>query len=270
MYKSVLLAVLLLTLGACSADLSQPTSGGVVSLQGSASGLVVNGEPVPQALLEALARKRGWNLTDPGQLAQVKEKVAELVAMAQQAQTEGLFTDPEIEAGLAFERLNYVAGKLLERQQQASAPSDEDLRAEFDRETALVGDSEYRIGHILFDQKAQAEQALAESGSEDFDALMARYQDQSGVRDARELGWVKRNQLPEVLREPLAQMEVGAVAEQVFQSEFGWHLIKLYETRPFEGPSFAQLKDAIRQSLERKVAAEYARKIREAASVEGL
>ena len=42
MYKSVLLAVLLLTLGACSADLSQPTSGGVVSLQGSASGLVVN------------------------------------------------------------------------------------------------------------------------------------------------------------------------------------------------------------------------------------
>jgi len=259
-----------LALAGCGGSSDDAAQQSLIGLKGSASGLVVNGEPVPQNLLDAYARKRGWNLTDPGQLSQVKEKTAELLSMAQAAQAEGLFNDPQIRADLALERLNLVAGKLLERQQQANVPTEEELRAEYARETALVGDSEYRVAHILFDQKALAEQVLAEAATQNFDALMARFQDQDGVRDARELGWVKRNQLPEVLRDPLQALSAGSATEQVYQSEFGWHLLKLYETRPFAGPSFEQLKDGIRTSLQRKQSAEFAREIREKAQVEGL
>lgn len=269
MFKPLMIAVAASLLVACSGSGESPQDG-VVQLDGSSSGVVVNGESVPQPLLEAYARKRGWNLTDPGQMAQVKEKTAELVAMAQAARAAGLYDDAQIGADMALEQLNFIAGRLLEREQQAKAPSEEELRAEYDREKAKIGEHEYRIGHILFDQKAQAERALAESAADDFDAMMARYQDQSGVREAREVGWVKRNQLPEVLREPLQSMAPGAVAAEVHQSEFGWHLLKLYEIRDFEGPSFGQLKDAIRQSLQRKVAADYASQVREAATIEGL
>lgn len=266
----IVLCAAVLAVTGCNGGSEQPSSSGVVNLRGSASGLSVNGESVPQSLLEAYARKRGWNITDPGQLAQVKEKTAELVAMAQRAQAEGLYADPQIQADMALEQLNLVAGKLLEQHTRASAPSEADLMAEFEREKALAGDSEYRVAHNLFDQKAMAEQALAESASADFDAMMARYQDQAGVRDARELGWVKRNQLPEVLREPLQALNPGEVAPAVLQSEFGWHLVKLYERRPFAGPGYAQLKDAIRQSLERKIASEYAQSVHEQAQIEGL
>ncbi len=272
MIRSITAALVLsLALTGCGgADQQGAEQTSLIVLAGRSSGLVVNGESVPQPLLDAYARKRGWNLTDPGQLAQVKEKIAELLAMAHQARAEGLFDDPLIEADLALERLNLVAGKLLERQQQASLPAEADLQAEYDRESALVGDSEYRVAHILFDQKAMADSALAEAATQDFDAMMARYQELEGVRDARELGWVKRNQLPEVLRDPLQALSVGDVAPQVYQSEFGWHLLKLYETKAFAGPTFAQLKDGIRQSLQRKQTAEFALTIRDSAQVEGL
>ncbi len=270
MFKPIMIALAACLLIACGGSPDTSQGDGVVRLSGSASGVIVNGESIPQPLLEAYARKRGWNLTDPGQMAQVKEKTAELVAMAQAAQSAGLYDDAQLRADMALEQLNFIAGQLLEREQQANEPSDAELRAEYDREKAKIGEHEYRIGHILFDQQAQAEQVLAESKADDFDALMARYQDQAGIREAREIGWVKRNQLPEVLREPLQGLTAGSVAGQVYQSEFGWHLLKLYEIREFEGPSFAQLKDAIRQSLQRKVAADYARQVREAAKIDGL
>lgn len=235
---------------------------------GKASGLSVNGEAVPQVLLDAYARKRGWNLNDPSQMGQVREKVAEMVAMAQVARTRGLLQDPAMQADLALEQLNMIAGRLLEQQAQ-DPPSEADLRAEYERERAELGAHEFRVGHILFDQEAVARTAAAEAQGGDFDALMARYQDQVGVRDARELGWVRRTQLPLALRDVVAGLAPSGTAAEPIKSEFGWHVLKLYEQREFSAAPFEQVRDAIAAAAQRKRALDFASEVVEAARIEG-
>jgi peptidyl-prolyl cis-trans isomerase C len=235
---------------------------------GKSSGLTVNAEPVPQALLDAYARKRGWNLNDPSQMAQVREKTAELVAMAQVARERGLLEDPATQADLALERLNMIAGRLIE-QVTKEPPTEAQLREQYDSERAELGEYEFRVGHILFDQEAAARTASAEALAGDFDALMATYQDQAGVRDARELGWVRRTQLPAALRTVVDALEPGAIAAEPIQSEFGWHVLKLYAHRQFSAATFEQMREGILAATQRKRALDFSKEVVEAARIEG-
>jgi peptidyl-prolyl cis-trans isomerase C len=236
--------------------------------EGRSSGLKVNDEAVPQLLLDAYARKRGWKLNDPSQLAQVREKTAELVAMAQAARDRGLLDDPQVQADLALERLNMIAGRLIE-QATSEPPTDDQLRAQYERELAELGSYEFRVGHILFDQEAPARTAATEALAGDFDALMARYQDESGVRDARELGWVRRPQLSEALRPAVDAATAGQTLAEPIKSEFGWHVLHLYERRDFEVAAFEQVREGMINAAQRKRALEFSREVVEAAKIEG-
>lgn len=253
---------------ACGSDQVSVDGKPALLPEGRSSGLTVNDEAVPQLLLEAYARKRGWNLTDPSQLTQVREKTAELVAMAQAARDRGLLDDPQVQADLALERLNMIAGRLIE-QATSEPPTDEQLRAEYDRELAELGEYEFRVGHILFDQEAAARTATAEALAGDFDALMARYQDQADVRDARELGWVKRPQLSEALRPAVDAATPGQTLAEPIKSEFGWHVLHLYERRNFQVAPFEQVREGMINAAQRKRALEFSREVVEAARIEG-
>ncbi len=253
---------------ACGSDQAREDVKTELLPEGRSSGLKVNGEAVPQLLLEAYARKRGWRLTDPSQLAQVREKTAELVAMAQAARDRGLLDDPQVQADLAFERLSMIAGRLIE--QVTSEPLSEDqLRAEYQRELAELGEYEYRVAHMLFDDEAAARTVTAEALAGDFDALMAHYQDQPGVRDARELGWIKRPQLPEALRLVVDAATPGQTLDQPIKSEFGWHVLRIYERRSFEAAPFERLREGMINAAQRKRALEFSREVVEAAKIEG-
>ncbi len=45
------------------------------------------------------------------------------------------------------------------------------------------------------------------------------------------------------------------------QTQFGWHLIKLNETRPAAQPTLDELRDEITQELQRKAAEDYVAKL---------
>ena len=234
---------------------------------GPASGLRVNGEAVPQPLLEAYARMRGWNLTDPNQLSQVREKTAELVAMAQAARDAGLLDDDQLQGDLALSRLNAIAGRYVE-QTTAAAASEEALRAEYERERSQLGQYEYQVAHILVDDQAKAAELSARIAAEGFAAVLADVQGQPGVRDARDLGWVKRTQLPESLRPVVDALGDSGVASEPVQSEFGWHLVELEARRDFAPAPFEQVRDGIAASLSRKQALELTRQVVQQAKIE--
>ena len=79
---------------------------------------------------------------------------------------------------------------------------------------------------------------------DDFDALMARYQDQPGIREAREIGWVKRNQLPEVLRDAPERVVVvygeTAPADPAVDARRR-RLVRWSAVRPGDGATFDRL-----------------------------
>jgi peptidyl-prolyl cis-trans isomerase C len=264
--RSLYLAMLL-TLAACGGAKDAGAPSGLIQLDGPASSLKVNGVVVPEALVAAYARKRGWELRDPGQREQAFDQLAELLAVAMEAEKRGLLADTEVRADLELERLNRLSGLMIER--GAAAPSDEELRAEYDRQTAATGTTEYQVAHVLFDSAERAQQFIAAlSAGSPFDDAMSSQKGQPGVRDAKDLGWVRRPQFPTAVGDAVAALQPGAYTPMPVQSDYGFHVVLLRNVRPFSAPSFDELKEGIRTSLQRKRALELAQSIKQKAKVE--
>lgn len=267
--KTRLLALgLAISLAACTHEQSGGSqAASVIQLKGTASSLKVNGVPVPEALVEAYARKRGWELRDPGQREQVYDQLGELLAVAMEAEKRGLLADASVQADMELERLNRLSGLTIER--GVTPATEDELKAEYDRQLQATGTSEYLVAHVLFDTTERAQQFVAalQAGSS-FDDAMSSQMGQSGVRDAKDLGWVRLPQLPPALATAIQGLQPGAFTQQPVQTDYGFHVALLRESRPFNAPSFEQLKDGIRTSLQRKRALELAQTIKQQAKIE--
>jgi peptidyl-prolyl cis-trans isomerase C len=266
MKKPALCLMLSLSLIGCGGS-GPPPDTRLVQLDGPTSSLKVDGEAIPEALLEAYARKRGWDLHDPGQRRQVNEMLGELLAVGMQARREGLLADPAVLAELELERLNRLGGILMER--KVSEPTEEELQAEYQRQIQSIGAKEWQVAHVLFDTELRAQQFIAalEAGA-DFDAALSSQRGQAGVRDARDLGWVKLPQLPAALGEAISALTPGAWSRAPVQTEFGYHVVLLRATRPFTPPPYAQLRPGILETMKSRRMMEAAKAIREQAKVE--
>lgn len=255
-----------LLLSACKPE-TQDTGQRLIQLDGAASSLKVNGQVVPEALVEAYARKRGWEVRDPGQREQVFDQLGELLAVAMAAQDQGMLADEAVRADLELERLNRLSGLMVER--NVAAVTEADLRAAYDKQLATTGSEEYQVSHILLDSAERAQQVLvALNAGTPFADLIAQQAGQAGVRDAKDLGWVRRDQVPPALADALAQLTPGAWSPQPVATEFGFHVALLRDKRPFSPPSYEQVREAIRATLTRSRAMELAKSIKEKAKIE--
>jgi peptidyl-prolyl cis-trans isomerase C len=260
-------AAALWLLAGCQQPASQTADKRLIQLQGSASGLKVNGQDVPEALVLAYARKRGWEVRDPGQREQVYDQLAELLAVALEADKRGLLDDETVRADLELERLNRLSGLMIER--NVATPTEEELRAAYDKELATTGTEEFQIAHILLDSAERAQQILAAlNAGSSFDELLVAQAGQAGVRDAKDLGWVRRTQLPTALADALAGLAPGTWSAQPVATEFGFHVALLRARRPFNAPPFEQVRESIRATLMRQRALELGQSIKQQAKIE--
>lgn len=261
--------LLALGLSACGGSAEQKAEQALIQVDGAGSSLKVNGVVVPESILEAYARKRGWDIRDPGQRDQVLDKVGEVVAMGLEAERQGLLADPVVQADLALERINLLSGMLIERDRDAQPITEEAMRAAYDQQVAAAGAEDMRVAHVLFDNEAAAQAAQAELASGTaFTQMMAGRVGQSGVKDARELGWIKRNMVPESLGAALAATAAGQNGAAPVQTEYGWHVYTVLERRPAQIPPFEQVKDGIRNTLQRERALALVNEIKQKAKIE--
>jgi peptidyl-prolyl cis-trans isomerase C len=262
--------LLLLVVAACSRQ--EPVGAaksGLIQLDGAASALKVNGEVVPESLVAAYARKRGWDTHDPGQREQVYDQLGELVAVAQEANKRGLLTDVEVAADLELERLNRLSGMLMERAQKETPITDEELQTAYNAQLTATGGDEFHVAHILVESAERASQVIAALGAgASFDDVLSGQAGQAGVRDAKDLGWVRRPQLPPALADAVAALAPGSYTPAPVATDYGFHVAYLREKRAFQPPAYEQVRDGIRTSLEKKRALDLAAEIKKAAKVE--
>ncbi|MCK0537388.1 peptidylprolyl isomerase [Alcanivorax quisquiliarum] len=100
---------------------------------------------------------------------------------------------------------------------------------------------QYRVRHILIRTSAlrtpsQAERLIIElhnriEGGESFEALAREYSEDPGsARAGGDLGWVSPGEMVPEFEQTFRETPVG-VLSPVFQSEFGWHFLRVEDTR---------------------------------------
>lgn len=235
----------------------------------SATVAVVNGEPVTEALLDAYLRNRGVEQPSEAQTEAALRELVNLVLLRQQARRSGLAERPDVQADLALQGLSTLAGRQIRAHLDDNPVTEEQAREEFERKRQVAGQREYHLRHILLRDRRTAEMVITtldEGGV--FEQLAEDHSIDERNDAGGDLGWVNLAQLPEPLPGAAKALEVGQHSPEPVQSRFGWHVLKVEDTRELEPPAFDQVKSGLISSLQRARMEEYVRGLREGANIQ--
>ncbi|WP_335948409.1 MULTISPECIES: peptidylprolyl isomerase [Salipiger] len=181
----------------------------------------------------------------------------QLVRQAALAQDENAVETKRVTLSIDNERRALLAGEVVKAIAETSV-SDEAVQAayEADYTDAEMG-KEFNASHILVETEEEA-QALVEEleGGADFAELAREKSTGPSGPNGGELGWFSAGMMVEPFQAAVETLEDGAVSEPV-QTQFGWHVIKLNETRAKEAPALDEVRGEIEMSLQQQAVEKY-------------
>jgi len=270
MHKPLLLLSMPILVGCVLAGCSSGNGADTRPLQGGLDGplaVTVNGTPVPQALLEAVARARELDLAKPEQRAQALTLLTDYVLLSQAARQGNFFSEEKFRADIEAARISGVANATLELLQQQAPITDAVVRADYESQVAQAGKFEYDFTQLLFDKADDAQKVAAEiQAGKAFNTVYDAWRGKA--KQAKAFSRVRQDQIPPELAKALAGLKNGETSGVPVKTDFGWHIVHLSIANPFTPPPFDQVKDSVRQGLLLRVGRERLQKLKEQAKVE--
>ena len=135
----------------------------------------------------------------------------------------------------------------------AGAVTDAALRDAYESEYGGTTDeTEYRASHILVETEAKAQSLVGEiADGANFAALAQEHSTGPSGPSGGELGWFGAGVMVPEFEGAVTALDVGEVSDPV-QTQFGWHVIKLNETRIKEQPSLDEVRGELTDTLRRE------------------
>lgn len=108
---------------------------------------------------------------------------------------------------------------------------------------------QYSAAHILVETEAQAQALIKElADGADFATLASEHSTGPSGPNGGELGWFGKGVMVEPFYNAVVELEVGEVSEPV-QTQFGFHVIKLLDTRSETVPPLADVREQLVNEL---------------------
>ena len=132
-----------------------------------------------------------------------------------------------------------------------AAMTDEAIQAAYEETYGNAEpETEYNASHILVETEEEAAALVTElEGGANFAELaIEKSTGPSGPRGG-ELGWFGTGAMVAPFEEAVLALEVGAISAPV-QTQFGWHVIKLNETRIKDAPPLEQVRGELQETIQ--------------------
>ena len=175
---------------------------------------------------------------------------------------------PRAKANIDNDRRGYISGVAIQSVVTA-AVTDAALQAAYDaRFKASVDQTEYNAAHILVDTEEKANELKTQlAGGADFAELAkANSTDTGSGASGGDLGWFGLGMMVKPFEDAVIAAKVGEVTGPI-QSDFGWHLILVKETRIAAKPTLDELRDELAAEIENTAIAAKVKELTDAATV---
>lgn len=233
---------------------------------------VVNGTPVTRDVWNLYVKTRhggkaASELT-PEQQSEALEELVGMYAGAQEAEKQKLAVG-EPSARLELVRNSALAEMLFNKFTEGSEPTEEELKAEYDARVAELPKAEYHARHILVDDEAKAKDLIAQlDKGASFEKLATDNSKDGSATEGGDLDWFGPAQMVKPFSDAVQQLETGKYTATPVKSEFGWHVIRLEETRPTAPPPYDTVKAQIGPMVKQKKFEAYLKELVKTAKVE--
>jgi peptidyl-prolyl cis-trans isomerase C len=157
----------------------------------------------------------------------------------------------QMQLGLENERRAFLAAMYMDDVAMAEL-TQEELQAEYD---TIYGSAEpvieYNAAHILVETEEEAQALIAElAEGADFAELAAEHSTGPSGPNGGALGWFTAGMMVPEFEEAVFALEPGEVSAPV-QTQFGWHVVLLNETREQAAPALEDVAAELEEGLRR-------------------
>lgn len=255
-YKSRILAASIgsmLTLASCNAqDGNKPTAAPAGSTAAIAT---VNGAPISQARFNFLLQQsqQQGQPDSPETRKNLREKLIIEEIVAQEAIKKGMDKLADVITQIDLARQTILIRAYLQDFIKNNALGDDVLKAEYDKIKSQMGDKEYHARHILVEKETEAKDIIAKlKKGEKFEKLAEKSKDPGSKATGGDLGWAApANFVPE-FSAAMTKLQKGQYTTEPVKSQFGWHIIKLEDSRTMQAPPFDEVKQNLRQRAQQQ------------------
>ena len=233
---------------------------------------IVNGKAVPKTRLDALAQqvaKSGRPVT-PEMQSQLREEVIAREVFMQEAEKQGLAASDDYKMQMELARQTIMIRSLFADYQQKNKLTDVELKAEYDKFAATNGGKEYKARHILVEKEADAKAIIAsiKKGGKFEDIAKKQSKDPGSGANGGDLDWANPGSYVPEFSQAMLKLNKGQMTDAPVKSQFGYHIIRVDDTREAKIPAFEELKPQIAQQIEQQRLGAYQQGLREKAKVE--
>lgn len=157
---------------------------------------------------------------------------------------------PGAAARAEIARLESLANSAAEAAGVFAPPTDAELQQAYLSYLQSLPRSDYHAAHILVASEILANAVIAELDQGKAFAEVARRRSADDTRtNGGDLGWIHPGHLPPEIFEVLVALKPGEYSRMPIHTKYGWHVIRLLDTRAADPKSFEQVKAQLATNL---------------------
>ncbi len=215
---------------------------------------VVNGKSIPTSLADAIINdmtKSGQQQRTPELEKMVREELIRREIYLQEADKRGISTSDEVKLQADLARQAVVIRALLNDFQKKNPVTAEDVQKEYDSFKAQAGDKEYHARHILVEKEGDAKDVLAKlkAGGKFEDLAKKLSKDPGSGANGGDLDWAPPSAYVKEFSDAMVKLTKGQTTQTPVKTQFGYHIIKLDDTRAAQVPKLEEVKGEIEKQI---------------------
>jgi peptidyl-prolyl cis-trans isomerase C len=234
---------------------------------------IVNGTPISRTefdvYVKSLLQGKPQTTLTPEQQNQVLDEMITMELVSAQGVKDGVEKEPEVAARLAILRMRVLADAESQKYLKGKEPTDAELHAEYDSAIASMDKTEYHARHILVDSKEKGQAIIKKlKGGAKFEDLAKTESSDGSKNNGGDLGWFTLARMVKPFGEAVKGLKKGEITPEPVQTQFGWHVIQLEDTRDVTPPPFEQVKAQVSNGVIQKKLQAYVEELKKNAKIE--
>ena len=232
---------------------------------------VVNNKPIPkQRVDDFVAALVAQGRPDTPELrAAVREELIARELFVQEAEKKGLPRNADVQRQLENVRQDILIRALIRDHLKVNPVKDDEIKAEYEKSRKQAGDKEYRARHILVDSEDEARGIIEQlkKGAK-FEELAKKSKDTGSAQSGGDLDWNTPQTFVKEFSEAMVKLDKGKLTDTPVKTQFGYHVIRLDDTREAKAPPLEEVRPQIQQEVERRRVQALQQALREKAKIQ--
>lgn len=171
----------------------------------------------------------------------------------QEAKKSGIGERPDFLKKISDFKRNLLLTTWTKEKVASFKTSEDELKKAYEERVAKLSSQEFNARHILLKKEDEAKAVIKEiAGGADFEKVAKEKSTGPSATNGGSLGWFKAQTMVPAFANAVKVMKKGDVSKEPVKTQFGYHVIKLEDSRDAKLPTLESLKPQLQRVLSQK------------------